>query len=114
MKTIKRLLIVALSASLMFTFISFAGEGMSAVTARSSDNMWVYRYSKMDGTVAVNEWKQVVDNWYYFDENGESKCNSWAEIGDKWYYFDNQSIMLHDTTTPDGYTVGSDGAWITE
>lgn len=29
-----------------------------------------------------------------------------------WYYLSTYGSMAHDTTTPDGYTVGSDGALI--
>lgn len=44
----------------------------------------------------------------------------WQEIGGKWYYFHKDTdgaalpvgAMLSNTVTPDGYTVGSDGAWI--
>lgn len=38
--------------------------------------------------------------------------NTWKEIDGKQYYFGSDGYMLHDTVTPDGYTVGSDGAWI--
>lgn len=37
----------------------------------------------------------------------------WQQIGDKWYYFDqSDGAMLADTTSPDGYQLGTDGAWI--
>ncbi len=41
----------------------------------------------------------------------------WQQIGGKWYYFNSEKgslegILLRNTTTPDGYQVGADGAWI--
>ncbi len=70
-----------------------------------------YYYFYEDYTRAQNEWKQVWDNWYYFGDDYITLQNTWAEIDGKWYYFDKWSVMLHDTTTPDGYNVGADGAW---
>ncbi len=51
--------------------------------------------------------------WLYLDETGYTLQNTWFHdpADGKWYYFDEYCYMLHDTTTPDGYTVGSDGAW---
>lgn len=80
--------------------------------SKFSDSEQVYWYIGEDGYQIKNQWKQVWDNWYYFGEDGASKQNTWAEINGKWYYFDEWSVMLHDTTTPDGYTVGPDGAWV--
>ena len=41
----------------------------------------------------------------------------WHQIDGKWYYFHEISDgtrghLLTNTTTPDGYQVGADGAWI--
>ncbi|MCD8223537.1 MAG: hypothetical protein LUC99_01570 [Clostridiales bacterium] len=36
----------------------------------------------------------------------------WNLVNDVWYYMDESGAMLTDTTTPDGYKVGPDGAWI--
>ena len=38
--------------------------------------------------------------------------NTWKEIDGKQYYFGSDGYMLSNTTTPDGYYVGADGAWI--
>lgn len=111
MRKISRVLVVALLMSLFATFAAF-GEGMLANSFDKGQQN--YCYKKEDGNILISEWKQVWDNWYYFGEDGRSLQNTWAEIDGKWYYFDQWSIMLADTTTPDGYQVGSDGAWITE
>lgn len=113
MRMIKRLIMSTVAFVLLFSSLSYArNEGMSQVGG--GKDILTYYYYYEDDTTAFNEWKQVWDNWYYFGEDGISKYNTWAEIDGNWYYFDQWSIMLHDTTTPDGYQVGADGAWITE
>lgn len=62
-------------------------------------------------TTQAGQWKQDTIGWYY-EENGSYPTNQWKEIDGKQYYFDSNGYMLYDTTTPDGYKVGSDGAWI--
>lgn len=105
-------MIVLLLSSTVFG----AQEGMSVV--RDNSKMTVYKYETgIENEYGYsdylkNQWKQVWDNWYYFGEDGYSKQNTWFQIDGKWYYFDQWSVMLHDNTTPDGYKVGSDGAWI--
>lgn len=56
----------------------------------------------------------VADNgqWKYRNDDG-SYAKGWFQDGDgRWYYLDSNGRMLADTVTPDGYRVGSDGAWI--
>lgn len=62
----------------------------------------------------AGEWKQDGSNWWYQNDDGSYPTLTWQEIDGKQYYFDGNGYMLHDTTTPDGYTVGSDGVWIQE
>lgn len=112
MKRIKSIVLAVFFISLLCSFTAFAQEGLGARKYTETERVWVY--IQEDGSKLVNEWRYVNDYWYYFDGEGVSKQNIWAEINGKWYYFDNFSRMLHDTTTPDGYIVGSDGAWIQE
>ncbi len=50
--------------------------------------------------------------WYYFDDSGIMKTG-WVKSNGKWYYLDKSSgKMVVSTTTPDGYAVGPDGAWL--
>lgn len=109
MKKIK-IIFVAFLISLFCAFTALAQEGLGALKYTDSDRVWVY--IQEDGTKLKSQWKYTKDDWYYFDEDGISKQNTWAEIDGKWYYFDQWSVMLHDTTTPDGHYVGSDGAWV--
>lgn len=70
--------------------------------------------SIMSMTAMAGQWKQDSIGWWYQNDNGSYPANQWLEIDGKQYYFDSNGYMLHDTTTPDGYKVGSDGAWIPE
>lgn len=63
-------------------------------------------------TAAGSGWKQNASGWWYDNGDGTYPVNQWKEINGKQYYFDADGYMLQDTITPDGYQVGSDGAWI--
>ena len=65
-------------------------------------------YQNADGSYPANEWKQINGSWYYFNESGYMVASMW--IGN--YYLGESGAMLTNTTTPDGYVVGSDGAWL--
>lgn len=68
----------------------------------------------MSITVWAGEWKQDTTGWWYQNDNGSYPKNQWQEINGKQYYFGSNGYMLSNTTTPDGYKVGADGAWIQE
>ncbi|WP_333683400.1 hypothetical protein [Enterocloster lavalensis] len=114
MRRIRTCLLLTLLLTLVIPFTAY-GEGMSKVGGGKKEAIWMYVTDEEDEhgipICLTNQWKQVWDYWYYFGENGKSIQSAWKEIDGKWYYFDEYSIMLHDTTTPDGYYVGSDGAW---
>lgn len=59
------------------------------------------------------DWKHDPDGrWWYQNDDGSYPVNQWKEIGGKQYYFGDDGYMLANTTTPDGYQVGDDGARI--
>lgn len=62
-------------------------------------------------TVTGGEWDQVDGIWFYRIED-EIVTNSWIEDNGKAYFVDDRGYMLTDCYTPDGYYVGSDGAYI--
>ena len=78
--------------------------------------------SVMVSDTAFAGWTKEVENdqqkWKYDSGNGEYLNNGWQWIDDnkdgiaESYYFDNKGYLLTDTTTPDGYAVNKDGAWI--
>ncbi len=113
------------------------GSGQASQTAaqntgwQKDNNGWYY--IKSDGTYAAGEWLNLSDgyywidsngymargwrsfdngNWYYFRSGGLMAVNRWVEDNGKWFYVGENGALLKNTTTPDGYTVGSDGAWI--
>lgn len=74
---------------------------------------WLY-YDQGNG-IAKNRWVQNHNyDWFYCGSDGYLLKSTWLhDSGDgKYYYLGDDWVMLHDTTTPDGYTVGSDGAWV--
>lgn len=69
---------------------------------------WWYR--NLDGSYTASNWQQIDGAWYFFNENGYM-ATGWIDWNGARYYCDQVSgKMLADTTTPDGYTVGADGA----
>ncbi len=77
---------------------------------------WV---SDAEGTYWIDEdtfmakgWRQIDGKWYYLRSNGAMAKNYWEESQDGvWYYLGADGVMMTNTTTPDGYRVGADGAW---
>lgn len=57
-------------------------------------------------------WEQNSIGWWYTHPDGTYTTNNWEQVDGRWYYFDRSGYMLHDTSTPDGFWVGSDGAWV--
>jgi len=60
----------------------------------------------------AGEWRSDEHGWWYVNDDGHYPTDTWQEISGKYYYFGSDGYMLHSTTTPDGFQVGSDGAWI--
>lgn len=80
-----------------------------------TDNFFAYTFRLTGNATPVQQtegWVQDATGWWYRNTDGSYPVNAWKEINGKQYYFGNDGYMLHDTITPDGYTVGSDGAWI--
>ena len=78
-------------------------------------------YFDVDGWME-DGWLYRNNNWYYlhtqYDNTRGHMYTGWHEIDGKWYYFNTASdkgtlgVMLANTTTPDGYQVDANGAWI--
>lgn len=65
-------------------------------------------------TAATGKWVEDGIGWWYDNGDGTYPVNTWKVINNVYYYFGADGYMLHDTTTPDGYNVDSNGAWIEE
>lgn len=50
--------------------------------------------------------------WFYSLYGRKFARDSWELIGGKWYRFAFNGVMYANTTTPDGYRVDANGAWI--
>ena len=63
-------------------------------------------------------WQSGMNGWWWQNDDGTWPSNSWQWLdgnGDgvaECYYFDGNGYMLANTTTPDGYQVNADGAWV--
>jgi len=56
-------------------------------------------------------WVSRNNQWYYYRSDG-SKVTGWITFTGKEYYFNPDGSLATNTVTPDGYTVGEDGAWV--
>ncbi len=71
-----------------------------------------YVNSSGERTSYIPGWIQDEKGWRYVQKNGYYAASTWIEDTDgQWYYFNIGAYMEADTTTPDGYYVGADGAW---
>lgn len=87
----KKLFAIGLTAAMT------AAMGMTSFAAQwmQNDTGWWWLYD--DGTNPVNEWL-----WLDGNQDGVYEC----------YYFGSDGYMYANRTTPDGYQVNSDGAWV--
>lgn len=72
----------------------------------------------MSVTSFAASWQSSDTGWWYENDGGSYPTNTWKWIDGnsdgtfESYYFDANGYLLTETTTPDGYDVNSDGAWI--
>ena len=91
MKGMKRVAALVLAASMVL------GSTMTSMAASWQQNATGWWWQNDDGTWPANEWR-----WLDGNNDGIAEC----------YYFDGNGYMLSNTTTPDGYQVNADGAWV--
>lgn len=71
------------------------------------NNQWYYL--GQSGAMKTG-WLYYQNNWYYLKASG-AMAKGWITDNDGWYYFYSNGIMAKNTTIQ-GYTFGSNGAWI--
>lgn len=85
--------IFGLAFTMLLSFLSITAA-MAGQWQSDTTGWW---WQNDDGTYPVNTWQ-----WLDGNNDGTAEC----------YYFNDKGYMLSDTTTPDGYNVNSDGAWV--
>lgn len=85
--------LTGLLTSLSFGMTSFAATWRTG--AGANQDRWWYDYE--DGSYANNGW-----HWIDGNQDGVAEC----------YYFDSDGWMAANGTTPDGYEVNKNGAWV--
>lgn len=60
----------------------------------------------------AGQWQQDTTGWFYQNDDGSYLNNGWNWVEGKCYYFTPEGYCLVNTTTPDGYQVDANGAWI--
>ncbi len=75
------------------------GMSMAAFAGSWGSNDTGWWWNNDDGTYPVSTWQWI-------DGNNDGIAES--------YYFDGNGYLLTNTTTPDGYTVNENGAWVSD
>lgn len=90
--------------------LAFKESGSGPASGEWEQDSIGYKYRNSDGNYVMNNWQQIGNIWYFFDENAYCKTNTWVFWNEKWYFLDADGAMLVSTTTPDGKQVGEDGS----
>ena len=91
----KKKLFTMIAISAMTLSMSFSAFAMGSWQKDENGYWWQYT----SGGYPASTWKWI-------DGNGDGTVES--------YYFDGNGYMMANTTTPDGYTVNADGAWVVD
>jgi len=99
-----------------------AENPVSGGTWKAVDGVWYYS----TGFAFCNTWGNIEyydpktgkkeSGWFYFDDKGRM-LTGWQNINGTWYYFENidkdtLGKLVTNSTTPDGYFVDANGAWV--
>ena len=119
-----------------WTYDPVTGKWTFTAGNRQYKNEWAYIYNPyavdlqsqaawfrfdVEGYMITGWFTDVDGNvyylWPYSDNTLGHMVTGWLPIGTNWYFFNpisngTRGAMYRNTTTPDGYRVGPDGAWI--
>ncbi len=90
------------------TWYYLDGSGAMQTGWKYVDGKWYYLNNS--GAMQTG-WKYVDGKWYYLDGSGAMQTG-WKYVDGKWYYLNESGALLVNTTTPDGYTVNTNGEWV--
>ena len=92
---------------------AFTKTGYGGYYLNSKDISLIKKIEKSvsDQYINKNTWIYENNNWYLINKNNQ-KLTGWQKVNGIWYYLNEEGILLINTTTPDGFKVNSDGAWI--
>lgn len=100
---------ILLSAVMISSTLAFSQTTVNAAVQNGwEQNRATWNYY-INGNKAIG-WQYINNNWYYMKSNGDM-ATGWISDGGKSYYLNSNGSMAVNTTTPDGYVVGADGAW---
>lgn len=94
-----------------FALAASGGTGAGSNEAVSDQTAQECPVIPAPGSEIRTGWQQTGDSWYYIEVSGDVITSNWVKSGENWYYLGEDGSMLTNTTTPDGYYVGPDGAW---
>ncbi|MBY6836825.1 hypothetical protein FDG50_05855 [Clostridium botulinum] len=101
MKNLKKLLLVLL----VFCGLSIINSIQANAAWRQNSTGWWYT----DGNSWVTGWKNINNEWYYFDSTGYMKTG-WIYDNGNWFYTYSNGTMASNTKI-NGYYLNSNGAW---
>jgi hypothetical protein len=91
----------------------YFSNGKKVTNSWKQDSSKQWFFLGANGAMVKNAWKQDSSkNWFFLGADGAMVANKWAQDSSKkWFYLGTDGAMVVNTVTPDGYTVGADGAW---
>lgn len=92
------------------TWYYFGEDGYMRTGWILSGNQWYYL--QPDGSMTDNNWICYKDHWYFLQPGGAMAVSGWVTWNGRSYYLNADGTMAVNTTTPDGYVTGADGARI--
>ena len=80
-----------------------------------ADKHWYY----LDPSTGIMQtgWHEINGKWYYFAPTTSANTYEYDSVNERWFYKSNSVVrpmgsMYRNETTPDGYRVDANGAWI--
>lgn len=102
-KIISLLIVLMMSIQLAMPVLATDSAEPKAQWVKDSVGWW---YKNADGTYPHGCWKEIDDEWYYFNNSGY-RVTDWKAINGTWYYFDKDGIMASDEWIGNYYLTAS-------